>query len=464
MAATPYFVISPNTALSVVGLVHGPDRTVPTPAEDWRVAKVDVIIPALNEETNIAFCLDSLTRQTMKPRRVFLIDDGSSDRTVQFAKDYAELSGLPLETIQRKAPIGKTPTLKRQARELDSDVEFILDADTFLESPNYIERTVEELYKAVGIASACGCVYSLRHQDRGRLLQGSELQKFVERHPEAPMYPQHSLSERIQMAFTSLYRESLYTFLQRFVYRGQMAFFGSITHPVGCAVAYRRKYIENLFNTYEPILGDDLTNSEDIFIGFALIHQGYRNIQLEDVSCRSQEPALKKLPRQFYMWSSSFLQSCYYFNDVTMSPFRSVKRWMHNWKFKHSQAGKEILEKRKIQEPYREPFGGEHTKEFGRPIGWTVFMSAVEKLAFPVVLLAMVILQAWETLLVTLVAETAVSLTILGIVSPKGRRTEMVLKGILITPVRYASLLFDLTTTLRFAGDLWLWKDRRWRK
>ena len=48
MAALPYFVLGPSTLLSAFGLVRGPDHTIATPAEDWRTAKVDVIIPALN--------------------------------------------------------------------------------------------------------------------------------------------------------------------------------------------------------------------------------------------------------------------------------------------------------------------------------------------------------------------------------------------------------------------------------
>lgn len=36
MATTPYFILSPNTVLSLIGLIHGPDKTVPKPAEDWR--------------------------------------------------------------------------------------------------------------------------------------------------------------------------------------------------------------------------------------------------------------------------------------------------------------------------------------------------------------------------------------------------------------------------------------------
>ncbi len=464
MATNPYFVLSPNTALSIIGLIHGPDKTVPTPAEDWRQAKVDVIIPALNEEANIHFCLAGLAGQTMKPRKIMLVDDGSSDRTIEYARDFCALNGMEIEIIQRRAPIGKTPTIKRQARELDSDVEFILDSDTVLESPNYIERTVEELYQAVGIASACGNVYSLRRRDRQRLTSLPALAKFLAKHPEAPMVPKQNFLVRFLASLTSLYREILYVFLQKFVYRGQMTFFGSIIHPVGCAAAYRRKYVKDLFDRYEPILGDDLTNSEDIFIGFALLDKGYRNIQLDDVYCRSQEPGFRKVPRQLYMWASSFIQSCYYFNSLTTSPFRSLKRWRHQRAMKRSRAGQEILEKRKIQEPYRQPFGEQFTREFGRPIGWAVFLSAVEKIFFPGALLVMLILGWWEVLVVTILAETAVSLVIMAFVAPRGRRLELMAKGILIAPIRYFSLFYDLLTSLRFAIDVWIKKDRRWRK
>jgi hypothetical protein len=70
-----------------------------------------------------------------------------------------------------------------------------------------------------------------------------------------------------------------------------------------------------------------LTNSEDIFIGFAMLNEGYRNIQLTDVYARTVEPEAQRLPRQIYLWSSSFLQSCYYFDPMMRSPFKALKRW-----------------------------------------------------------------------------------------------------------------------------------------
>ena len=140
---------------------------------------ISVIIPALNEADNIVLCLASVLRQTVKPHRIMLIDDGSRDGTVQRAKAFCRMNGVELTAIQRRKPIGKTPTIKRQARELDSDVEFILDADTVLESDNYIERTVQELYQAVGIASAFGTILPQRRRDRQRCQEAGFARHFI---------------------------------------------------------------------------------------------------------------------------------------------------------------------------------------------------------------------------------------------------------------------------------------------
>lgn len=462
MAQIPYFVIGPNTILSIVGLIRGPDKTVPTPADDWRKATVDVVIPALNEEHTIALCLASLARQTIRPQRIILIDDGGSDRTTEFAQAFCRSNDMDLIAIRRKAPIGKTPTIKRQSREFDSDVEFVLDGDTILESDNYLERAVQELYQGVGIASACGTILPMRKKDRARLLETEPVQNFLRVVPNAPIYPPNGVVRTVSRGITNAYRDALYLFLQRFVYRGQMVFFGTITNPVGCAVAYRRKYVKDMFDTFEPKLGDDLTTSEDIFIGFAMANQGYRNIQLTDVYARSMEPEAHRLPRQIFLWSSSFLQSCYYFNGLLLSPLKAPRRWLHQRRTQ-KKFGKEIAEKRKVKEQYRQPFGAEYTRKFGRNIGWVMFASAFEKISFPVVLLIMIIFRLWEALLLTIAAESVLALSIL-LIGAKGHRAEYFLKGLVATPVRYLGIFSDLFTIGRFAVDVWVLKNRRWRK
>jgi glycosyltransferase involved in cell wall biosynthesis len=463
MATAPWFVISPNTLLSIVGLLHGPDKTVPTPTEDWRTAVVDVVIPAFKEEDNIVYCLASVSRQTVRPRNIILVDDGGHDATVERARAYADRNGMNLTVIERAASIGKTPTIKRQAREFDADVEFILDGDTFLEDEDYIARCVEELYMGVGIASACGTILPMRLKDRALMAETPEFMRYLDGAPYEDPYTLIGDAHLVWWGITNMYREALYTFLQRFVYHGQMVFFGSITNPVGCAVAYRRKYIKDLFDRYEPLFGDDLTNSEDIFIGFALNNEGYRNIQLNDVQARSEEPEVQRLPRQVYFWSSSFLQSCYYFDGLMRGPLKSPLRGLRRLKNWWTGEAQRIEEMRKIQEAYRQPFGEKYTVEHGRPIGWVVFLSALEKISLPTVLIVMIILKMWEALGITVLAEVLLSSLILVSVS-RGERFKAFFKSILLAPLRYLLIAQEVYTIGRFALDLWVTGNRKWRK
>ncbi len=483
MAIIPYLALGPNTLASIYGLIRGPDTTKPTPPEDWRDAVVDVVIPALNEEKNIILCLSSLKNQTLQPRQIIIIDDGSSDKTLEYAKDFCEENNINYIAIKRKTPIGKTPTIKRQSREFDSDVEFILDADTILLSSNYIERTVQELYKAVGIASACGVILPLLDHDRKKLAQMESVKKFKRKHPKANFSYSETLFSKINRSITNIYRNVLYIYLQKFIYVGQMKFCGSITNPVGCAVAYRRRYIKDLFDRYEPIMGDDLTTSEDIFIGFALANKGYRNIQLNDVYAKTQEPEFTRLFNQIYLWSSSFFQSCYYFNDLAITPFKVLKNFITLEYIKQRKKEKHFAEKRKIKEPYRQPFGEEITKKRGRPLGWHIFFSLTEKVLFPVIMLLMITFRWWEAVIVTLVAENIVFLATLIYLGKKhaldveghkekehtleltfGGRTKFILEGIAAIPIRYASLLVDLVALFKFASDIWIFRNKKWRK
>jgi glycosyltransferase involved in cell wall biosynthesis len=533
MASLPYFVLGPNALLSLCGLVRGPDTTPATPPEDWRQATVDVVIPALQEEQTIVLCLASVLRQTLRPRRIMLVDDGSTDRTVACAKALCAFHGIELVVVQRRKPIGKTPTIKRQARELDSDVEFILDGDTILESENYLERAVEELYKARGIGSVCGTILPLRQRDRRAMEDHPLVRRFIAAGPWRGPIVKNGRLRRLSRGVTNLYRDVLYMFLQRFVYRGQMVFFGTVTNPVGCAVAYRREYVKSLFDHFNPELGDDLTTSEDIFLGMAMLNEGYRNVQLTDVYARTVEPELGSLPRQVYLWSSSFLQSCYYFDGLLRSPFRAHRRWSLRRQaarifrsgvaparraapgavrvalagvpgmampgsashviapaggalpaFPSGPAGGETVRdrvpqpiegdrparewphggnRRVIGEPYRQAFGREQTHRFGRPAGWMLLTGAAEKILFPTVLLAMVILGNWNGLALTVAIETGIALTALVIVT-KGQRLEYLGKGLAVTPIRYAMLGADLAALGRFVSDLWLTGNRKWRK
>src|SRR5258708_30113239 len=99
MASLSYWFLSPSLIMAVVGKVRGGDRTVSTPAVDWRNATVDVVVPAKNEEQSIALALSSLARQDFPIRDIAVFDDGSTDRTSAIAKRYGELTGRPIKIV-----------------------------------------------------------------------------------------------------------------------------------------------------------------------------------------------------------------------------------------------------------------------------------------------------------------------------------------------------------------------------
>jgi glycosyltransferase involved in cell wall biosynthesis len=214
MAFIPYFVLGPTALMGLIGLLHGPDRTKPTPADDWKMASLDLLIPTFNEEKTIILCLASIRRQTIQPRQIFIYDDASNDRTIQFAQYYATLNQLKLNIIKRPHNAGKTPSIHFALHESDADVLAVVDGDTVLKSHTYLERLVQELYQGVGIASACGFVLPLTEQDRRIAIDKDNLGALATLHSEIQFSPDEHWYQKFERSITNAYREELYLFLQ----------------------------------------------------------------------------------------------------------------------------------------------------------------------------------------------------------------------------------------------------------
>jgi len=107
--------------------------------------KYVLITPAHNEEAFIEKTLASMVAQTMLPERWVIVDDGSSDRTAEIVKGYAER--LPwIELVQRPQRLDRSFAAKVHAfnagfeRVVSLPFEVIgnLDADLSFE-PDYLE-------------------------------------------------------------------------------------------------------------------------------------------------------------------------------------------------------------------------------------------------------------------------------------------------------------------------------------
>lgn len=92
---------------------------------------ISVIIPCFNEEKYITGCLETLRDQTLSPKEIIIVDDGSSDKTVEMVKSLS-ISNLILLTQSHKGPgLARNLGAKHASAEIlvfvDSDMEFSRD-------------------------------------------------------------------------------------------------------------------------------------------------------------------------------------------------------------------------------------------------------------------------------------------------------------------------------------------------
>ncbi len=438
------FVLGPDTLVGAAGLLHPGDPTVAVPAVDWRQALVDVVIPACRDQATIVLCLAALRAQTLKPRRIVLVDDcsGERDGTRVLAREFAHANGFALDVVEQLAPGGRMATLCEQAARLEGDVMVVVDAHVVLDSPDYLEQCVRGLYQGSGVAAVCGTLLPLRDRDRRRWAMSDAVRRWLGGDAWRDPLQAVGVWQRIGGWLADTSHECSGLVHQRFVQRGQMRAFGSVCHPNG-AVAYRRRYLDALLQRYRA---EDAhlhaAGHEDVFIGFALANEGFRTVHLPGPLARTQLPAgVGALPRLRARYSASLLRTGSRFRALLRPPSAAPSDWWSHGA-RHEQ--------RRLLEPYRQAFGGLRTREHGRPVGWAFACSLLDKVAVPLAVIGLLVAGLWSWLAWMAVIETALWLLVLGAVAPAARGRTM-LKGLLVAPLRYLDLAADLAGALTFA-------------
>ena len=100
---------------------------------------VSMIIPARNEEQNLSTLLRSVQSQSVKPREIIVVDDGSTDRTAEVARQHGArvIASQPLPEGWR----GKTWACHQGTQAATGDWLLFLDADTWFE-PDGLARVL----------------------------------------------------------------------------------------------------------------------------------------------------------------------------------------------------------------------------------------------------------------------------------------------------------------------------------
>lgn len=102
--------------------------------------KVSIIVPAYNAEQYIINCLDSLVNQTYKDIEIIIINDGSTDNTLNIIKDYEKKYKKIIKIIDQKNA-GQGAARNRGIKEASG--EYV----TFVDSDDYVKfEMIEKLY------------------------------------------------------------------------------------------------------------------------------------------------------------------------------------------------------------------------------------------------------------------------------------------------------------------------------
>ncbi len=94
--------------------------------------RISVIVPAFNEEQQIAGCLEALKAQTVVPDEIIVVDNNSSDKTAEIAKAHGA-------TVVFEARPGITPARNAGFNKASGDILARCDADT-RPYPDWLER------------------------------------------------------------------------------------------------------------------------------------------------------------------------------------------------------------------------------------------------------------------------------------------------------------------------------------
>lgn len=109
--------------------------------------KISVIIPAYNEEKYIARCLESLMIQTKKPDEILVIDNNSTDKTLEIVRKY------PVRIVHEQKQ-GMIEARNRGFNEAAGDIIARCDADTIL--PSIWIESIHTIFQNPRVDAATG--------------------------------------------------------------------------------------------------------------------------------------------------------------------------------------------------------------------------------------------------------------------------------------------------------------------
>ncbi len=148
-------------------------------------SRIISVIPVYNGEKYILETLESLASQTLKPDRIIVLDDGSTDQTVQLVEAYKSLNCELIRGVENQGLFKNFNRALDYAPECDF-LHFVCADDILL--PKFMEQMSNALQNATG-QSFSYCLSAFINKD-GKLIES----------PTNHSYPPYSVSTNALLA------------------------------------------------------------------------------------------------------------------------------------------------------------------------------------------------------------------------------------------------------------------------
>jgi biofilm PGA synthesis N-glycosyltransferase PgaC len=249
-----------------------PPRSKPS-----RYPAVSILIAAYNEEASIADTLRSIANQDYPGAfEVFVIDDGSQDRTAAIV-DACDNDWLHL--LRQPHNAGKSAALNRGLAEARFDLVVTLDADSFLYRDalrNLVERYLSDPPNTRAVA--------------GTMLVRNSRRNWVTKAQEWDYFHGIAAIKRVQ----SLYQGTLVA--------------------QGAYSLYERAALREIGGWVDCV-------GEDIVLTWAMLRKGWRVGHAEDACCFTNAPeSLQQFVRQRQRWARGMMEAFRQFPDILVKP------------------------------------------------------------------------------------------------------------------------------------------------
>jgi len=242
--------------------------------------KVSIIVPVKNEEKVVGRLLEALVNLTYPNKEVIVVEDGSTDRTGEICKRFAEKYPSVIKYYRRDVSEGKPSAINFAAKRATGEIIAIYDADAVVE-PNVLERILPYFDDPKVVA-----------------VQGQEYAVNL----------RQSLWTRIS---------ALNDFLLHIVQLGKDEL-GLFVICQGSHMYLRRRVLEEL-DFWDP---DAL--AEDVEISLRLMKKGYKVRYVTVRAGIEAPPKLRSLVKQRLRWFRGYLQALGKHKDILLPS--SVRR------------------------------------------------------------------------------------------------------------------------------------------